>query len=103
VEAERGFTDLVGNNTALVSFSASVLANPSYLSPVDSIASYPQLTIEEQHLAVTRWYLHQQQKMGRWGEGLGASIKIKTKTKPTPTTPLVQSNSVDVALTWTNH
>jgi len=27
VEAERGFTDLVGNNTASVSFSVSVLAN----------------------------------------------------------------------------
>jgi len=64
-------------------------------------ASYPQLTIEErQHLvAVTRWYLHQQ-KMGRWGEGMGRNLNQNQNQKSKPnyprTTPLVQSNSVDV-------
>jgi len=90
VEERGGFTDLVGNNTALVS-SQPQFVNPSY--PVASgrrrwqemaaqFASYPQLTIEERQHLVTRWYLHQQQKMGRWGEGRWGETSIKKiKTK----------------------
>ena len=101
VEAERGFTDLVGNQYRFSEFlSLSFGKSPVTLPPVErrrwqemaaQFASYPQLTIEERkHLvAETRRYLHQQNKETDQNSNT-------PKTKLPRTTPLIQSNSVDV-------
>ncbi len=103
VEAERGFTDLIGKQYRFSEFlSLSFGKPPSALPPTErrrwqetaaQFATYPQLTLEErQHLlAETRRYLHQLQQAS---EELPQSNTSKTKTPLT--TPLIQSNRVEV-------
>ena len=112
VEAERGFTDIVGKQYRFSEFlSLSFGKLPSVLPPNErrrwqetaaQFASYPDLTLDErQHLlAETRRYLHQLQKAsegerGRGGEGERGRGGLD-KTKTPRTTPLIKSNSVEV-------
>ena len=110
VEAERGFTDVVGKQYRFSEFlSLSFGKPPVALPPTErrrwqetavQFASYPDLPLEErQHLlAETRRYLHQLQKVS---EGLeeprSNGVQEQTPKNKTPrTTPLVKSNSVEV-------
>ena len=109
VEAERGFTDLVGKQYRFSEFLSLSLGKPQTSLPPDErrrwqemaaqFASYPQLTIEErQHLvAAARRYLHQQRDRGM---GIRGDEEIQSKTKNQKSkiaTPSIQSNSVEVA------
>ncbi len=123
VEAERGFTDIVGKQYRFSEFlSLSFGKPPGALPPNERrrwqetaahFASYPDLTLEErQHLlAETRRYLHQLQKLSEGLQGQGAleaegsrgrglqgqrAPRELDKTKTPRTTPLIKSNSVEV-------
>ena len=119
VEAERGFSDLVGKQYRFSEFlSLSFGKPPAALPPVErrrwqemaiQFASYPQLTLEErQHLvAEARRYLHQLHKESegskireQGSEELNKSPLVlqasSQNSKPPKTTPLLQPNSVEV-------
>ncbi len=101
VEAEKGFTDLVGNQYRFSEFLClSFGKTPDALAPTerrqwqeiaDQFARYPEMTFQQrQHLvADTRRFLHhvQQEELRRTSEP--SSPKVKSPR----TTPLVQSTS----------
>jgi ATP-dependent DNA helicase RecG len=112
VEAERGFTDVVGKQYRFseflsLSFGKAPTALPlterrRWQETAARFASYPHLTLlERQHLlAETRRYLHQLQKASEGavlelGEKRAGEVQEK-KTKLPRTNPLIQSNSVEV-------
>lgn len=102
VEAERGFTDLVGKQYRFSEFlSLSFGKPPAALAPVErrrwqematQFTLYPQLTVEErQHLiAEARRYLHQLHKESEQG-----SKKVEVTPSLARTTPLTQTHSVE--------
>lgn len=114
VEAERGFTDLVGKQYRFSEFLCLSFGKPPATLSADerhrwqemaaSFATYPQLSLEErQHLvAAARRYLHICQK-GEQGEnragGAGGEIPIqnlKSKIVSPKTSPLVASDCVAI-------
>ena len=120
VEAERGFTDIVGKQYRFSEFLSLSFGKPPTRLPLPErrrwqemaaqFASYPQLTLEErQHLvAEARRYLHQlhKEKVGEQGshfkaeeQGSGGESSIqnpKPKIQNPRTTPLIQPNRVEV-------
>ncbi len=117
VEAERGFTDLVGKQYRFSEFLCLSFGKPPATLSADErhrwqemaagFATYPQLSLEErQHLvAAARRYLYTSQK-GEQGEnraggagGAGGEIPIqnpKSKIVSPKTTPLIASDSVAI-------
>jgi len=105
VEAEKGFTDLVGNQFRFSEFLClSFGKTPDTLMPIErrqwqeiasEFALYPQMTSQQrQHLiAETRRFLQQLQQEieRRFAESVAASEPPKFKSPRT--TPLVQSQS----------
>lgn len=112
VEAERGFTDLVGKQYRFSEFLCLSFGKPPVTLPAEErhrwqemaaqFASYPELPLEErQHLvASARRYLHSCQEGGKRAgeaEGSGGEIPISyPKSKLAKTSPLIQSDSVEV-------
>lgn len=117
VEAERGFTDIVGKQYRFSEFLTLSFGKPPVaLPPVErrrwhdlsaQFASYPQLPLEErQHLvAAARRYLHASQQDAQRAVNLAEEqddsehqYQIRnTKSKLPRTSPLVQTDSVEVA------
>ncbi|HCF30767.1 MAG TPA: DNA helicase RecG, partial [Cyanobacteria bacterium UBA11049] len=99
VEAERGFTDLVGKQYRFSEFLCLSFGKPPVNLPIDEcrrwqemagkFANYPDLTLEErQHLVATaRRYLHTSQKVAdrkgetKLGGTEGTEEKIQSKTQ----------------------
>ena len=125
VEAERGFTDLVGKQYRFSEFLCLSFGKPPVTLPAEErsrwqemaaqFASYPELSLEErQHLvASARRYLHscQKREMGELGElgsqlragveefeqtGVELGEKFKSKVSLPKTSPLIRSDSVEV-------
>lgn len=104
VEAERGFTDLMGNEYRFSEFICLSFGKPSATLPAserrrwqemaDKFANYPQLELQErkQLLVETRQYLHQLQRASESSE----EPKSLAKPKLPRTTPLVKSSSAEV-------
>ncbi len=112
VEAERGFTDLVGKQYRFSEFLTLSFGKPPAALPLSDrrrwqemavqFASYPQLALEErQHLvAEARRYLHQIYKAEQGEQGEKPQSKIqnpKSKISLPRTTPLIESNRVKEA------
>lgn len=117
VEAERGFTDLVGKQYRFSEFLCLNFGKPPvaltlddrrrWLEMATQFASYPQLTLEErQHLvAETRRYLHQlhkasqdaEEQRSRGAEGQRSKVAENFKSKAVPlTTPIIQPERVEM-------
>ena len=104
VEAERGFTDLMGNEYRFSEFICLSFGKPSATLPAterrrwqemgDKFANYPQLELQERKhlLAETRQYLYQLQRASESSEEPKSSAKLKLPR----TTPLVKSSSAEV-------
>ncbi len=111
VEAERGFTNLMGKQYRFSEFLCLSFGKLPVTLPADQrrrwqemavqFASYPQLTLEErQHLvAEARRYLHQlHREQGEQGEQGEQKINPNPKSKISLpyTTPLIQPNQVEI-------
>ncbi|HEY9794113.1 MAG TPA: ATP-dependent DNA helicase RecG, partial [Leptolyngbyaceae cyanobacterium] len=105
VEADKGFTDLVGNQYRFSEFLClSFGKTPDALMPTErrqwqeiatDFARYPQMTSQQrQHLvAETRRFLQQLQQETQRRSTEGERASEPPKVKSPRTTPLVQSNS----------
>jgi ATP-dependent DNA helicase RecG len=106
VEAERGFTDLVGKQYRFSEFLCLSFGKPPVSLPVQErqrwqemavqFASYPQLTLEErQHLvAATRRYLHASGQKARSVENLPEDGITATQEKSTQNSRLPKTTRV---------
>lgn len=105
IEAERGFSDLMGNSYRFSEFLCLSLGKiPPALPPIDrrrtqelaaQFVVYPQLPLEDrQHLvAETRRYLYQLQQREEKGSEVEENPIPKPQFKVPKTTPLVKENS----------